>query len=66
MNDINKENGVLAFSVDDKQIYYSDSWLFRNSKSVHIKSVWLDLYIGGKFPSQFDTYILMDNLRIKW
>lgn len=66
MNEINKENGILILSVDGNEIYNSNTWRFRNNNSVHIKSVWLDTYIGGSTPSQFDTYIMMDNLKIKW
>lgn len=66
MNEINKSNGILIFSVDGDEIYHSNTWKFRNKNSVHIRSVWLDTYIGGSTPSQFDTYILMDDLKIKW
>ncbi len=66
MNDLGRKNGVLILSVDGTEIYNSNSWLFRNENSVHIKSVWLDTYIGGKTPSKTNTYVLMDNLRIKW
>ncbi len=66
LNEINKKNGILTFFVDDKKIYNSNSWIFRNDKTVHIRSVWLDTYIGGLTPSKYDTYILMDNLKIKW
>ncbi len=66
MNEINKENGILILSIDGKEIHNSNSWRFRNNNSVHIKSVWLDTYIGGTTPSMFDTYIVIDNLKIKW
>ncbi|PID56146.1 MAG: hypothetical protein CR986_10445 [Ignavibacteriae bacterium] len=66
MNEINKENGILILSVDENEIYNSNSWRFRNENSVHIKSVCLDAYVGGPTPSLFDTYILIDNLKIKW
>ncbi|PID92785.1 MAG: hypothetical protein CSA96_01495 [Bacteroidetes bacterium] len=66
MNDIDKGNGVLRLSVDGDEIYSADSWTFRNAHSVHIKSVWLDTYIGGLTPSRSDTYTLMDDLVIRW
>jgi len=66
MNEIDEENGVLIFSVDGNEIYNSSSWVFRNENSVHIKSVWLDTYIGGLTPSRVNTYTLMDDLKIKW
>lgn len=66
LNDINKENGILIFSVDGSEIYQSNTWTFRIENSVHIKSVWLDTYIGGGTPSQFNTYTLIDNLKINW
>lgn len=66
MNDIGYENGVLKLEVDGTEIYHSNSWNFRLENSVHIKSVWLDTYIGGATPSQTETCVLMDNLKIKW
>lgn len=66
MNDIGKQNGILTLWVNEKKIYHSNSWIFRNKSNVHIKSVWLDTYIGGLTPSKFNTYILMDNLKIQW
>ncbi len=66
MNEIGKKNGIITFSVDGNEIYSSNSWKFRNTPCVHIKSVWLDTYIGGKTPSKLTTYTLIDNLKIKW
>ncbi len=66
MNKIGENNGVLSFHIDGNEIYTSNLWRFRNDSSVHIQSVWLDTYIGGTTPSKFDTYIMMDNLKIKW
>ncbi len=66
MNDIDKQNGVIIFTVDGKEVYNDDTWLFRNDSSVHIKSIWLNAYIGGKTPSNDETYLKMDNFKIKW
>ncbi len=66
LNDIGKENGIMILYVDNKEIYNSNKWLFRLKPEVHIKSVWLDAYIGGWTPSKADTYVLLDNLKIKW
>ncbi len=66
LNDIGKANGILKLSVDGEEIYNSDSWLLRNAPSVHIKSVWLDAYIGGLTPSSTNTYIIYDDLKIRW
>ena len=66
MNDIGEDNGILILSVDGNEISNTNTWRFRNENSVHIKSVWLDTYIGGTTPSLFDTYTMMDDLKIKW
>lgn len=66
LNDVNQKNGHLILSVDGNEIYHSNSWQFRNRNSNHIKSVWLDTYIGGSTPSLYDTYTLMDDLLITW
>ncbi len=66
LNDIGKQNGIMAFSVDGKEIYRDENWVLRKSKKVHIKSVWLNAYIGGKTPSKHDTFIIYDDLKINW
>ncbi|PIE23976.1 MAG: hypothetical protein CSA60_03610 [Neptuniibacter caesariensis] len=66
LNDVGKSNGIIRFSVDGKAIYQADSWVLRNDYRVHIKSVWLDAYIGGLTPSKNSTYALFDDLKIRW
>ena len=66
LNDVGQQNGILKLSVGDATIYHSNTWLLRNDQSVHIKSVWLDAYIGGTTPSQFDTFSYLDDLKINW
>ncbi len=66
MNDINKKNGILRLCVDGNEIYSSNSWRFRDYNSVHIRSAWLDVFVGGSIPSKVDTYVIIDDLKIKW
>lgn len=66
LNDVGSSNGVIKLLVDGEQAYSSDAWKLRLSDSVHVKSVWLDAYIGGVTPSPVDTWVFLDNLQIKW
>ena len=66
LNDVGASNGVIALLVDGEQKYFSDAWTLRLSDSVHVKSAWLNAYIGGATPSPVDTWIALDNLDIKW
>ncbi|MDX1692913.1 MAG: hypothetical protein R3208_04060 [Ketobacteraceae bacterium] len=66
LNDVGSSNGVIKLLVDGEEVYSSDSWQLRLADSVHIKSVWLDAYIGGATPSPVDTWVALDNLQIKW
>lgn len=66
LNDIHKENGIIKFYINDNELYNNNNWLFRTDSKVHIKSVWLDAYIGGGTPSKYDTFVLLDNLQIQW
>ena len=66
LNDVNRSNGVINMYVDGRKIYSSNEWVFRLDDSVHVRSVWLDAYIGGETPSPVSTYLSLDNLKIRW
>ncbi|PIE50545.1 MAG: hypothetical protein CSA38_02810 [Flavobacteriales bacterium] len=66
LNDINQKNGVIKLFVNGEEIYSSNTWLLRKKAWVHTRSVWLNAYIGGLTPSLNDTYVIYDDLKIKW
>ena len=66
LNDVGSSNGVIKLFVDGEEYYASDSWNLRLSDNVHVKSVWLDAYIGGLTPTPVDTRVSLDNLHIRW
>ena len=56
----------IDLSVDGENIYSADDWTLRLYDSVHVRSVWLDAYIGGLTPSPVSTSMSLDDLKIQW
>ncbi|MBV1920536.1 MAG: hypothetical protein KUG73_07615, partial [Pseudomonadales bacterium] len=66
LNDVGQGNGIITLSIDGVVVYSSNTWTLRLDDSVHVRSVWLDAYIGGVTPSTHSTSVLLDDLSIQW
>lgn len=64
MNDLGEKNGILEGYVDGSQAFAASNLKFRRSSESHlkVKSLWFDIYYGGKATSPQNNRIFFDSV----
>ena len=67
MNSTGNANGILQGWFDKKEVFYSDSFIFRKDDNLQIDQIFYSVFMGGDdltWASDKDEYIYFDNFRI--
>ena len=64
LNDIGKSNGILRGWINDKLAFEKTNLRFRSTDSLKIENVWINVYLGGKWTSQSEHHLFIDNVVI--
>jgi hypothetical protein len=69
MNTPGQKDGRIRAWIDDRQVYDSGgAFCFRSADhpEVHVGTVWLEMYFGGKTPPPFPMWLDLDDISIEW
>ncbi len=64
MNTPGKDNGVLKAWVDDELVFEKSDVRMRETASLKIENVWINLYYGGSWTSKDDQHLYIDDVAI--
>jgi hypothetical protein len=69
MNTPGRKDGRIQAWIDDRLVYDSGpAFCFRSAEhpEVHVGTVWLELYFGGKTPPPLPMWLDIDDITIEW
>ena len=64
MNHPEKADGKLKGWIDGKLAFSNEMMRFRSDSNLKIESIWLNVYLGGKWTDDTDNSVYIDDLKI--
>jgi len=64
LNTPGQKDGILRAWVDGRPAFERTDLRFRNVDRLKIERVWMNVYHGGKLPSDRDVHLYIDNVVI--
>lgn len=62
LNGPGRSNGILRAWVDDDLVFEKLDIRFRNTTSLRVEAVWMDIYHGGSRRAVADSHLYLDNV----
>lgn len=64
LNSPQKADGILKGWIDGEIAFNNETMRFRSDSALKIQSIWLNVYMGGKWTDETDNSVFIDDLRI--
>jgi hypothetical protein len=62
LNTPGRQDGVLRAWVDGRAVFERQGLRLRDTASIHIDSIWMDVYAGGRAPAASDMTVFFDRV----